>query len=61
MKLQLIPNKELGWDKLLSHNTRFIPKSEQNPEKLALLGSTPPNFKYEKVKVKFKEYEAGLN
>jgi hypothetical protein len=40
MKFQLIPNKGLGWDKLLSRNTKFIPKGKQIPQKLAQLGST---------------------
>jgi hypothetical protein len=32
MKFQLIPDKGHGWDKLLSRNTKFIPKREQIPE-----------------------------
>jgi hypothetical protein len=34
--------KGIGWDKLLSRNTKFISKSEHIPEKLAPLGSTTP-------------------
>jgi hypothetical protein len=44
MRVQLIPNKGFRWDKLLSRNTKFIPKSEQHPEKLSPLGSTPLLF-----------------
>jgi hypothetical protein len=40
MKFQHIPNKGLEWDTIFSRNTKFIPKSEQNPEELAPLGST---------------------
>jgi hypothetical protein len=50
-EFQRIPNKGLGWDTLLSRHTKFIPKSEQIPEQLAPLKSTPPlyKFKYENV------------
>jgi hypothetical protein len=45
MRFPRIPNKGLGWDKLLCRITKIIKKCEQIPEKLAQLGSTPQLFK----------------
>jgi hypothetical protein len=64
MKFQLIPNKGLEWDKM-SRNTKIYPQEQpisRTVDAIRIYTFTFSiwKFKYENVKIKQKEYDAGL-